>query len=241
MLIGGDYSQLELRVLAYIAEDKVMQGAYQNGQDLHSVTGAALAGVPIEAFDPESNPEHAQSRRRAKAINFGISYGGGADGIQQVARDSYGVIMSLAEAEQFRQQWLRQYPGVARWQEAQTRATGSVSTLGGRDYSFDWEAYGQYRPTLAVNLPVQGSAAEIVMEAMALLHERLLTCPGNPGLINQIHDEFIIEVDDQSDCDAVVSKLLGACMTEAFQSLMPGAPIMNLCNIASGRSWHDIH
>jgi len=243
-LVGGDYSQLELRVLAHISGDKVMREAYEQGLDLHTAAGAALANVPIENFDPDTNAGHAESRRKAKAINFGIAYGAAASGIQAIARDSYGIRLSLEDAERFRQQWLRHYPGVAHWQQRQialARATGRVHTLGGRQYRFEWEPHSRFRPTLAVNLPIQGTAAEIVMEAMALLHERLAACPGDARLLMQVHDEFILEVDDDADAIAALTDLLATCMREGFESVLPGAPTVALCDIAHGASWAEIH
>jgi DNA polymerase-1 len=243
-LVGGDYSQLELRVLAHISGDLAMREAYEQGLDLHTAAGAALAGVALEDFTPGTNAEHAESRRKAKAINFGIAYGAAAGGIQAMARDSYGVRLSLEEAERFRQQWLHHYPGVARWQQrqiAQARATKRVHTLSGRPYCFDWEPHSHFRPTLAVNLPIQGTAAEIVMEAMALLHERLPACPGSARLLMQVHDEFILEVDDDEAAIAHAKDTLDACMRAGFEALLPGAPTVALCDIADGASWAEIH
>jgi DNA polymerase-1 len=243
-LVGGDYSQLELRVLAHITGDSVMREAYEQGLDLHTATGAALARVPTEDFDPDTNDEHAESRRRAKAINFGIAYGAAAGGIQAMARDNYGVRLTREEAERFRRRWLRHYPGVDRWQKQQieqARATRRVHTLGGRQYRLDWEPYSRYRPTLAVNLPIQGTAAEIVMEAMALLHQRLPACPGNARLLMQVHDEFILEVDEDAEAVAQLKELLETCMREGFEALLPSAPTVALCDIADGASWAEIH
>ena len=133
---------------------------------------------------------------------------------------------------------------MAHWQQrqiAQARATGRVQTLGGRQYRFAWEPHSHFRATLAVNLPIQGTAADIVMEAMALLHERLPARPGNARLLMQVHDEFILEIDKDTGAISQVKELLGACMREGFESLLPGAPTVGLCDIADGASWAEIH
>jgi DNA polymerase-1 len=243
-LVGGDFGQLELRVLAWITSDKQLTQFFEGGIDIHSAVAAALHNIPLDAFDPEGIPEHKQFRRSAKAVSFGIAYAAQAKGIQAIARDQHGVVMTLAEAENYRQRWLDQYPQVAQWQGAQmerTQRSRIVRTLGGRRYLFDWEIGRRYSATLAVNLPVQGSAADIAMETMVLLHERLATLKGNPQLVLQVHDEFLIEVDDDPDAVAAATACLEQAMIEGFLALLPDAPITGLCDIKSGASWAEVH
>jgi DNA polymerase I len=115
-LVCADYSQLELRVMAAIAGDPVMTEAYREGRDLHSITAAGMLGVDPEEFD-RANPTHAEARKKAKAINFGIIFGCGAEGLQEFARDAYDVTLSVKEAAEMIRRFLTTYRGVARWME----------------------------------------------------------------------------------------------------------------------------
>ena len=199
-LVVADYSQLELRVMAHIANDDVMTEAYRKGLDLHAVTAAGMLGLKPDEFDPEQ-PAHKEARQKAKAVNFGVIFGSGPSGLREFARDAYNLQITMEEARAVIDRFLATYPGVARWQreqEARTRQTRTVSTKGGRVYRFAWEPRGEYSRNLALNLPIQGTAAEIAIEALIRIDARLRAAlPGKAQLVLQVHDEFVVEVEER--------------------------------------------
>jgi DNA polymerase I-like protein with 3'-5' exonuclease and polymerase domains len=174
VLIVADYSQIELRVMAEVTRDKRMREAYATGLDLHAVTAAGMLGIPVHEFD-KTKPEHADARQKAKGVNFGIVYGCGASGLVDFARDNYNVTVTEAEAKRLIATWLRTYPGVARWQRQQAAKCKSrrvVQTQAGRHYRFGWERDGRFNTNLALNLPIQGGAAEVAQLAIAKIGRR---------------------------------------------------------------------
>ena len=239
-LVVADYSQLELRVMAEIAKDKTMTEAYRNGLDLHAVTAAGMLGLKPREFDRE-NPAHKEARQKAKAVNFGVIFGSGPNGLREFARDAYNLQMSTDEARRVIDGFLATYPGVARWQGDQDNRswqTSSVSTVGGRVYRFAWEPNGEYARNLALNLPVQGTAAEIAVEAMIRIDARLRAELGPKAkLVLQVHDEFVIEVDDDENAVELAKQVLKEEMVAAFQALLPGAPTTELVDAHSGTNW----
>jgi DNA polymerase-1 len=125
-LIIGDYSQIELRVVAEIAQDKRMIDAFQQGVDLHKLTASIITGKPTGQVTPED-------RQAAKAVNFGLIYAMGADGLREYARNTYGVSMTLPEAHSFIKRFFEAYCGVAQWHKSVQEATGKESrTILGR-------------------------------------------------------------------------------------------------------------
>lgn len=239
-LVVADYSQLELRVMAEIAKDSVMTEAYRSGLDLHAVTAAGMLGIKPEAFDP-NNPAHKIARQKAKAVNFGVIYGSGPRGLQEFARDAYGLQMTLEEARSVIDRFLDTYPGVARWQQMQadrTKRLQKVTTVGGRVYRFAWEPKREYSRNLALNLPVQGTAAEIAIEALIRVDARLRTeLPGKAQLVLQVHDEFVVEAHGDEVSIRATKQILEEEMTGAFEVLLPGAPTTGLVEAHSGPNW----
>ena len=239
-LVVADYSQLELRVMAEIANDEVMKGAYRRGLDLHAVTGAGMLGIRIEEFDV-ANPVHKQARQKAKAVNFGVIFGSGPNGLREFARDAYRLEMTVDEARAVIDGFLRTYPAVASWQQRQAergKRNNAVSTLGGRVYRFSWEPGQKYARNLALNLPVQGTAAEIAVEATIRISNRLhKELPGQAQLVLQVHDEFVVEADNRDEVVSVVQIVLEQEMTTAFTSLLPGAPTTGLVHAHAGPNW----
>jgi DNA polymerase-1 len=239
-LIVADYSQLELRVMAEIAKDNVMTEAYRNGLDLHAVTAAGMLGIKPEEFNPE-DPFHKEARQKAKAVNFGVIYGSGPSGLREFARDAYNLQLTTEEACRFIDRFLATYPGVARWQhdqENRSRQTMTASTAGGRIYRFAWESNGEYSRNLALNLPVQGTAAEIAVEAMIRIDARLRKELGSKAkLVLQVHDEFVIEVGGDENIIESAKEVLIEEMVAAFQALRPGAPATGLVDTHVGPNW----
>jgi DNA polymerase I-like protein with 3'-5' exonuclease and polymerase domains len=237
-LVVADYSQLELRVMAHISNDPVMTEAYRNGRDLHAITAASMLGVELDDFDV-NRPVHKEARQKAKAVNFGIIYGSGPSGIKEFAQDAYNLQITVQEARAVIHRFLTTYRGVARWQqeqEARIMKTGTVSTRGGRVYRLAWEAEGRYYRNLALNLPIQGTAAEIAIEALIRIEARLRAeLPGKAQLVLQVHDEFVVEADEIMVLAA--KRILKQEMSTAFEVLLPGAPTRGLVEAHAGATW----
>ena len=239
-LVVADYSQLELRVMAHIANDEVMTEAYRKGLDLHAVTAAGMLGLKPDEFDTEQ-PAHKEARQKAKAVNFGVIFGSGPSGLREFARDAYNLKITMEEARAVIDRFLATYPGVARWQreqEARTRQTRTVSTKGGRVYRFAWEPRGEYSRNLALNLPIQGTAAEIAVEALIRIDARLRAAlPGKAQLVLQVHDEFVVEAEDDEAVVSATKSIVEEAMIAAFEALLPGAPTKGLVTAHSGPNW----
>jgi DNA polymerase-1 len=237
VLVCADYSQLELRVMAAISGDGVMTDAYREGRDLHATTAAGMLGISVEEFD-KTNPAHADARKKAKAINFGIIFGSGAEGLQEFARDAYEVNLTISDANDLIRRFLKTYKGVARWMDRQTeraQRVGYVETVGGRRYRFEWQPCGWFSRNLALNLPIQGTAAEIAVEAVSRIDARLRRDLPDGKLVLQVHDEFVLEV--PQDRAEAAKQVLVEEMTEAFAALLPGAPTLGLVDAHAGLNW----
>jgi DNA polymerase-1 len=238
VLVVADYSQIELRVMAEVTRDQRMRDAYANGLDLHVVTAAGMLGIPITAFD-KTRPEHAEARQKAKGVNFGIVYGCSAVGLVAFAYDNYGVKLTEAEARRLITTWLQTYPGVRHWQfqhVAKSRSRRAVQTPAGRIYRFAWEPNGQFNPNLALNLPIQGGAAEVAQLAIAKADALLTKHLGERArLAGQVHDEFLVLADEAVAERA--RRLLVQAMTEAFTELFPDAPARNLVEATIATDW----
>jgi DNA polymerase I-like protein with 3'-5' exonuclease and polymerase domains len=239
-LVVADYSQLELRVMAHIANDGMMAEAYRNGQDLRAVTAAGMLGLKPDEFDPEQ-PDHKEARQKAKAVNFGVIFGSGPSGLREFARDAYNLKMTVEEAGAVIDRFLATYAGVARWQreqEVSTRQTRTVLTRGGRVYRFAWEADGGYSRNLALNLPIQGTAAEIAVEALIRIDTGLRAAlPGKAQVVLQVHDEFVVEAEDDEAVVLETKRIVEEAMIAAFEALLPGAPTESLVTAHSGPTW----
>jgi DNA polymerase-1 len=204
------------------------------------MTASGLLGIRPEEFDPH-DLAHKTARQKAKAVNFGVIFGSGARGLQEFARDAYGLVMNVAEAQSLIDAFLGTYPGVARWQRAQDKQcfrARSVCTVGGRVYRFRWESHEKYARNLALNLPVQGTAAEIAVEAVIRIDQRLRTeLAGRADLVLQVHDEFVVEVDDEEGAVDSAKEVLELEMGAAFTALLPEAPVTGLVDAQAGSNW----
>ena len=147
--------------------------------------------------------------------------------------------MSEPEARTVIATWLRTYPDVARWQERHTancKSSGVVQTPAGRIYRFAWESNGRFHPNLALNLPVQGGAAEVAQVAIAKTDALLTKHLGERArLVGQIHDEFLVIADEPAAERA--KTLLVEAMTDAFTELFPDAPVRDLVDAKIAASW----
>ena len=207
VLIKADYSQIELRIAAKVSGDERMLEAYQKGEDIHLLTAKSLASVGVGKVD----------RKLAKAVNFGLLYGQGAKGFKEFARDSYETDITLEEASLYKRRFFETYPGLAAWheQERQRMKHGETETrtLAGR------RRVGVERFTEWVNAPVQGTGADGLKLAMALLWERRAECPG-AAPVACVHDEILVECDE--DEAKKVEAWLEKAMIDGMDEILNG-------------------
>ena len=227
VLLDADYSQIELRILAHISEDKAMIEAFENNEDIHRTTAARIFGLPPEMVT-------SQLRGRAKAVNFGIVYGIGAFSL---SKDT-GV--TVKEADSFIKNYLEQFSGVKKYMDdtiAFGKEHGYVATLYGRRRALpelrssnkNVKALGE---RLAMNTPIQGTAADIIKLAMVNVAKRLKEEKLRARLILQVHDELIIEAPiEEKD---IASVILKEEMQGAAKLLVP-----LVADVNSGENWYN--
>ncbi len=215
LFVGADYSQIELRVMAHISGDENLIAAFERGEDIHATTAAAIFGVPLEEVSYEQ-------RRIAKAVNFGLIYGQGAYGL------AAQIGVTPAQAEAFIERYFHRFPGVrAYMQRIQREATtrGYVETLLHRRRYFPELEPGSRAPAsrrqaalrMAINAPIQGTAADIIKLAMLRLHRRL---EGKAArMILQVHDELIVEAPQESREETAA--IVREAMEGAFKLVVP--------------------
>ena len=227
VLVDADYSQIELRLLAHIADDEAMQAAFLSGEDIHATTAAHVFHVPLQEVTP-------QMRRSAKAVNFGIVYGISAFSL------SKDIGVSVAEAKDYMERYFTKYQGVKRYMTEiveKARAQGYVETLYHRrrplpelrSSNFNLRAFGE---RVALNMPIQGTAADIIKLAMVRVHERLARELPGARLVLQIHDELIVECPEEQSDRAVA--ILQEEMTRVAQLKVP-----LVADAHVGKSWLD--
>jgi DNA polymerase-1 len=222
-MIIADYSQIELRVAAQISHDERMIEAYRTGGDLHKLTASLVTGSPIDEITKEQ-------RQAAKAVNFGLIFAMGARGLQAYSQDVYNVDMTLEEAEDFRERYFNAYEGIRNWHDGIKRNPPRTSrSLTGRRYFHREDAglAGLY------NTPVQGSAADIIKNALGML---VKTLEGTDArIIAVVHDEIILEAPSENSLKAAA--ILKQTMEEAGKPYMPDVPLVADAQIAS--SWAE--
>lgn len=187
-LIDADYSQIELRILAHIADDKAMKQAFLDNVDIHAVTASQVFNTPLETLPHEL-------RSRAKAINFGIVYGISPYSL------SKDINVSMREAKEYIEAYLKTYSGVAAYMKkivAQAQLDGYVSTIYGRrralpEINSKNKNLSSFAERVALNAPIQGTAADIIKLAMIKVCERIEKEAPDARLILQVHDELIVE------------------------------------------------
>ncbi|MCK4305887.1 MAG: DNA polymerase I [Candidatus Eisenbacteria sp.] len=228
-LLAADYSQIELRILAHLSEDEYLISAFKEGADIHRATAARVFGVKEEMVDPAM-------RARAKVVNFGVLYGMGA---QRLAREQ-GI--AAKEASRFITEYFTRLPGVKRFIDrcvSEASSRGYAKTLmGRRRYLPDLQSGGhQARAAaqrMAVNTPVQGSAADLIKLAMVRLHEQLERSHPDVRLLIQVHDELIFEIPDR-EVEAV-RELVVAEMTQVVSLQVPLR-----VGTGWGKNWYEAH
>lgn len=227
-LVVADFSQIELRIAAILSQDKAMLQAYENGGDLHRATASAISRVPVENIIK-------QQRQAAKAINFGLLYGQGAKGLRRTAQASYGVDMTLDEAKEARKTFFRAYPKLYMWQArtiAQAEQNLYVTTPAGLYRHF---TKSNFNPRAALNTPVQGGGAEVLLITLALLDKALTGLDAD--IVNHVHDEIVLDVSEDDVSKA--SNILQDCMVNAFLTLFPNACVRDLVEVGVGDNWAE--
>ena len=227
MLVGADYSQIELRVLAHIADDENMIEAFKSGKDIHALTACKIFSCSESDITP-------QMRTAAKAINFGLIYGKGEFSL---AKD---LQISMREAKEYINEYLGSYPKVQKYMKDIVESAyekGYVTTMFGRrrviseifSKNYQLRSFGE---RAALNTPIQGSAADIIKIAMVLVYNKLKEAGLKSKLILQVHDELIVEA--HVDEVEIVKEILKSEMENVFKMKVPLKVDMNV-----GKSWYD--
>ena len=227
VLVDADYSQIELRVLAHIANDETMINAFRNNEDIHAVTASQVLGIPLEDVTKEQ-------RSSAKAVNCGIVYGIGEFSLAQ------DLHISVKEAKAYIESYLEKYHGVRNYMESikeQAKKDGYVKTMLNRiryipelkSPNYNIRQFGE---RVALNTPIQGTAADIIKLAMVRVDNRLINEGLKSKLILQVHDELIVEA-HKDEVDKVKQIL-----SEEMQSAMElNVPLK--VDMSTGHSWYD--
>ena len=229
VFVDSDYSQIELRILAHMSGDEKMIEAYNSGKDIHSTTASQVFHVPVEEVTPEL-------RRNAKAVNFGIVYGISAFGLSQ------DLNIGRKEAQEYIDRYFATYPKIKEVIDktvTDAKKTGRTSTIYGRirpvpELSSSNFMQRQFGERVAMNAPIQGTAADIIKIAMIRVHDRLIREGFASRLILQVHDELLIET-KESEKEAVIALL----EEEMHQSANLRVPLE--VGTAWGTNWYDAH
>lgn len=227
-LVGADYSQIELRVLAHLSQDESLIEAFNNGEDIHRMTAARVLGVPAEEIT-------VSDRSRAKAVNFGVIYGMSGFGLSEELH------ITRKEAEEYIKEYFKKHKKVKEYMDlqiAKAKETGYSETILGRKraiHEITASAYmvRQLGERLAMNSPIQGSAADIIKLAMLKVYDELKEKHPAAKLILQVHDELIIEAPN-GEVDEI-KELLTRNMENAMQLSVKLAVEVNV-----GHTWYDL-
>ena len=229
VLVDADYSQIELRLLAHIANDETMIAAFRSGEDIHAVTASQVFGVPLAEVTP-------LQRSHAKAVNFGIVYGISAFSLAQ----DIGVFQN--EAKAYMDSYFAKYHGVRAYMTRvveQAKADGYVTTLFGRrrdlpelkSSNFNLRSFGE---RVALNMPIQGTAADIIKAAMVRVDARMRAEKLQARLLLQVHDELIVE------CPAEEAETVKAILVDEMEHVVDyRVPL--LVDAKIGASWAEAH
>ena len=229
VLVDADYSQIELRLLAHIADDKAMQDAFNSGVDIHTVTASQVLDILPEEVTPAM-------RRSAKAVNFGIVYGISAFSLAQ------DIHVSVQEAKDYMARYFNTYSGVARYQKdvvENAKRDGYVSTLLGRrrwvpelkSSNFNQRSFGE---RVALNAPIQGTAADVIKVAMIKVDRRLKEEGLMARLVLQVHDELIVE------CPESEAETVKALLKEEMEGVM-ALSVPLVADAKAGKTWAECH
>jgi DNA polymerase I len=232
-LISADYSQIELRVLAHVADIPQLTKAFEEGIDIHAMTASEMFSVPVAGMDP-------LVRRRAKAINFGIIYGISAFGLANQ------LSIPREEAGAYIKKYFERFPGIRDYMDrmkAECRANGFVSTIFGRKMNFP--AIDSKNPSerafverQAINAPIQGSAADVIRRAMARMDAALVKAGLSARMLLQVHDELVFEAPEE-EVEATLPVVAGVMEGAALPALSLKVPLQVDARAAS--NWEEAH
>ena len=227
-VVAADYSQIELRIMAHLSQDQGLINAFTQGKDIHRSTAAEIFGVALDKVTSEQ-------RRNAKAINFGLIYGMSAFGLSRL------LGIGRADAQSYMDLYFKRYPGVQTFMHdirEKAKAQGYVETLFGRRlYLPDINSSNGMRrkaaERVAINAPMQGTAADIIKRAMIQLNQKLQNDP-DIAMIMQVHDELVFEV--RSEKVAFYSELIKTQMESAANLVVP-----LIVEVGQGTNWDEAH
>ncbi len=227
-LLAGDYSQIDLRALAYLSQDTGLLSAFEHDEDIHAATAAQIYGVEASRITPDM-------RRLAKTVNFGVIYGMSDYGLEQATE------LSREEASQFIAAYFEKYPGVRQYLDStkeQARTTGYVQTLLGRrrfipDINSSNRQVREAAERMAINMPVQGTSADIIKVAMINLHRDMVKRKLESKMLLQVHDELVFEVPEAEM--EVMRRLVPEVMSAAVELSIPLK-----VDIKEGKNWGEM-
>ncbi|MEC8316573.1 MAG: DNA polymerase, partial [Pseudomonadota bacterium] len=233
LLVSADYSQIELRLLAHIADIDSLRQAFADGQDIHAMTASEMFGVPLADMK-------AETRRRAKAINFGIIYGISAFGLA----NQLGI--SRGEASDYIKAYFERFPGIKDYMNAvkqEAHAQGYVSTLFGRriylrEIDSKIPARRAFAERAAINAPIQGSAADIIRRAMIAMPPVLKKKSPKSRMLLQVHDELIFEA-PESETDKLMQNVREVMQNACAPRLSLSVPLV--VEAQAAKNWDEAH
>ena len=233
VLISADYSQIELRILAHVADIPQLKRAFEDGLDIHAMTASEMFGVPIEGMDPNV-------RRRAKAINFGIIYGISAFGLANQ------LAIPREEAGEYIRTYFQRFPGIRDYMDATRRFArehGFVETMFGRRCHFP--RIGASNPSerafqerAAINAPIQGAAADVIRRAMIRMPAALAAAGFKAKMLLQVHDELVFEADEAEAADVMA---LAIRVMEAAPEPAVALSVPLKVEARAARNWEEAH
>ncbi len=233
VLISADYSQIELRLLAHIADLKAMREAFADGVDIHALTASEMFGIPVAGMDP-------MIRRRAKAINFGIIYGISAFGLA----NQLGI--ERGEAKNYITSYFQKFPGIKAYMDSTIRAArarGCVATIFGRKTHVGGindknPALRGYAERQAINAPIQGAAADVIRRAMIRIPSALAKARLSAKMLLQVHDELVFEA-PKPEAEETMAVVKSVMEKAPFPTVDLSVPLV--VDARSGRTWGEAH
>lgn len=233
LLISADYSQIELRVLAHVADIPQLRQAFADGVDIHAMTASEMFGVPVDGMPPEV-------RRRAKAINFGIIYGISAFGLA----NQLGIERS--EAGDHIRKYFERFPGIKDYMDstkAEAKEHGYVTTIFGRRAHYPEikspnPQVRAFNERAAINAPIQGSAADIIRRAMVRMEPALEAAGAEARMLLQVHDELIFEA-AESEVEKVIPVIVDVMENAAMPAIDMAVPLK--VDARAAKNWDEAH
>lgn len=249
--IEGDYSQIELRVVAFLSGDPRMVRAYLNGEDIHTITACDVLGLTQAQFKKKSKEEQKELRKMAKAVNFGYVYGMWWKKFKKYAKDNYGVEITDAEAKSHREKFFRLYKGLEPWHKRQRRivkATKQVRAPHGRirhlpDIDSDDEGTAKEAERQAINSPVQGFASGDLTLMAAVLFDKVIQKLGYEGrmkVVLLVHDAIMVECEDElaDEATRILKGVMENTPLQEYFDLEFTVPI--IADIQVGKYWGEL-